>query len=65
MNRKLKQQDPARIANQAVRYVKSNPCCICSWEGACGVKYKGTCQIARFIRFSLYSGQEIKEKRDD
>lgn len=32
--------DVADETNQAIRYVKSNPCCICSCENFCPIKYK-------------------------
>jgi len=45
--------------NKAIRYVKYNPCCICSLEGRCGVKYKGTCKVLRQLRIRLFSVKEI------
>ena len=41
------------IANQAVRFLESYPCSICSCESFCGIKYKGCCKIARKIRLTL------------
>ena len=41
----MKKENSIKIANQAIKYVKSNPCSICSQESFCKVKYKGTCKI--------------------
>ena len=47
--------DTEETADQAIRYVKSNPCCVCSYENSrthecyAGVKYKGTCKVARTL----------------
>ena len=44
--------DSEETFNQAIRYVRSNPCCICSYEDSrthecrVGVKYKSTDAIA-------------------
>lgn len=54
MNPVMKKVNVADTVNQAIDYVRSNPCCICSCESFCGVKYKGTCRIARRLRMALY-----------
>lgn len=54
----MKKIDPVEVAKQAIEYARSNPCCICSCESWCGVKYKGTCKIARKIRLSLWHAKE-------
>ena len=53
MNPEMKNVNVDRVAEQAVKYVLSNPCAICSCESFCGVKYKGTCKIRRKIRLGL------------
>lgn len=50
-------------AKQAIDYVVSNPCCICSCEDFCGVKYKGTCRIRRKIRLCLWAAKEQAESK--
>ena len=52
--------DVAKTVNQALGYVRSNSCCICSYEGSCGIKYKGTCKVARELRLALLSAKECK-----
>ena len=59
--------DVTETVNQAIRYVKSNPCCLCSYENArthecrAGVKYKGTCKVYRTLKCKMHSIQEIEE----
>lgn len=53
--------DVANVTNQAIRYVKSNPCCICSCENFCPIKYKGTCKIWVNLKSALFSVDEVKE----
>lgn len=60
-NQIMKKINVAKTVNQAVEFVQSNPCHICSLEGICGVKYKGTCKIARGIRIALYSAKKMEE----
>ncbi len=57
----MKKINVAATINQAVEFVQSTPCHICSLEGFCGVKYKGTCKVARGIRLALYSAKKMKE----
>ena len=52
----MKEINPKEIAKQAIGFVHSFPCSICSLEGICGVKYKGTCKVMREIRINLYKG---------
>ena len=62
MNPEMKRMNFEKVAEQAVKYVLSNPCAICSCESFCGVKYKGTCKIRRKIRLRLYGIQEVKSE---
>lgn len=62
MNPVMKKVNVAKTVNQAIDYVRSNPCCICSCESFCGVKYKGTCKIARKIRLCLYAAKDRAEE---
>lgn len=58
MNKKIT-VDPVETSDQAIRYVRSNPCCICSYANSrtlecyAGVKYKGTCKVAQILRGEL------------
>lgn len=49
----MKERDSTQIVNQAIRFVKSNPCCICSNESFCEIKYKGTCKVWRDLKSKL------------
>ena len=49
----MKENDPSKIVNQAIRFVKSNPCCICSQESFCTVKYKGACKVWRELKSKI------------
>lgn len=62
MNKLMRKINADKTAKQAVEYVYSNPCCICSCESFCGVKYKGTCKIARKIRRCLYAAKDRAEE---
>ena len=53
--------DVALTTNQAIRFVKSNPCHICSCESFCNIKYKGTCPIWVNLKSALIDVQEVKE----
>ena len=53
--------DVADETNQAIRYVKSNPCCICSCENFCPIKYNGTCKIWVNLKSALFAVDEVKE----
>lgn len=53
--------DVANATNQAIRFVKSNPCHICSCKSFCNIKYKGTCQIWKNLKAALIDVQEVKE----
>lgn len=58
--------DIPETVNQAIRYVKSDPCCICSYEckdGSCrvGVKYKGTCKVYLQLKSRLSVISEMEE----
>lgn len=55
----IKGIDIKDTVNKAIKYVKSNPCCICSLEGRCGVKYKGTCKVRRQLMIRLCWVKEI------
>lgn len=51
--------DIEETSDQAIRGVRSNPCSICSYENSrthecnAGVKYRGTCKVARILRHEL------------
>ena len=62
MNPEMKRMNFDKVAEQAVKYVLSNPCAICSCEGICGVKYKGTCKIRRKIRFRLFKLKGVEDE---
>lgn len=49
----MKEHDTTQIVNKAIRFVKSNPCCICSRESFCEVKYKSTCKVWRELKLKL------------
>ena len=51
--------DVADSTNQAIRFVKSNPCCICSCENFCPIKYKGTCKIWINLKSALVDVKEV------
>ena len=53
--------DVADSTNQAIRYIKSNPCCICSCENFCPIKYKGTCKIWINLKSALFAVEEVNE----
>ncbi len=54
----MKNKSSIEIANQAIKYVKGNPCCICSQESFCEVKYKGTCKVYIALKCKLTHIQE-------
>lgn len=59
LNSKSKSKvDADYTAEQAIKYVKSNPCCICSYEPCCEIKYKGTCPIWRKLIIRLLALRE-------
>ncbi len=58
----MKKVDVDKVAEQAVEYVLSNPCAICSCESFCGVKYKGTCKIRRKIRLRLFKLKGVEDE---
>ena len=62
MNKAMEKLNPNTVAKQAIDYVVSNPCCICSCESFCGVKYKGTCRIGRKIRLCLWAAKNKAEE---
>ncbi len=62
MNKAMEKINPDTKAKQAIDYVVSNPCCICSCESFCGVKYKGTCRIRRKIRLCLWAAKTKAEE---
>lgn len=62
MNAQMKSINVARTVNQAIDYVRSNPCCICSCEAFCGVRYKGTCKIRRRLRIALLGAKKMEER---
>ena len=51
--------DVADETNQAIRFVKSNPCCICSCENFCPIEYKGTCKIWVNPKSALVDVKEV------
>lgn len=53
--------DVVNTTNQAIRFVKSNPCHICSCKSFCNIKYKGTCQIWKNLKAALIDVQEVEE----
>ena len=53
--------DVANVTNQAIRYVKSNPCCIRSCGDFRPIKYKGTCKIWINLKSALFAVEEVKE----
>lgn len=53
--------DVIDTTNQAIRFVKANPCGICSCESFCNIKYKGTCLIWVNLKSALIDVQEVKE----
>lgn len=61
MNQAMKKINADAMAKQAIDYVTSNPCCICSCESFCGVKYKNTCKIRRKIRLCLWAAKDRAE----
>lgn len=46
--------DADKTVHQALCYVLDNPCCICSYESLCNIRYKGTCEVWRKIKVKLY-----------
>lgn len=61
MNPEMRKINADAKAKQAIDYVTSNPCCICSCETFCGVKYKNTCKIRRKIRLCLWAAKDKAE----
>lgn len=53
--------DVVKTVNQAIGYVQSNPCCICSCEDFCNIRYKGTCKVWLKLKIQLLALREIKE----
>ena len=54
----MKKENSIEIANQAIKYVKNNPCCICSQESFCKVKYRGTCKVYIALKCKLMQTPE-------
>ncbi|PWL46844.1 MAG: hypothetical protein DBY45_01880 [Clostridiales bacterium] len=52
--------DVVSTVNQAIRFIKSCPCAICSRGWDCEIKYKGTCKVARELRIRLYGVEEME-----
>lgn len=48
--------------NKAIRYVKANPCIICTNMYLCGAKHKKTCKVRRQLIFRLYPVKEIDKE---
>ena len=67
MNKKIT-VDTVETSDQAIRYVRSNPCSICSYENHrthecnAGVKYKGTCKVVRILRNELWKLKTSDER---
>lgn len=62
MNQEMRKINPNAKAKQAIDYVISNPCCICSCESFCGIKYKNTCKIRRKLRLCLWAAKDKAEE---
>lgn len=60
-NRPITPREVANVVNQALDYVQSNPCCICSCEGICGIKYKGVCKVNRQLRIKFMKVERLEE----
>lgn len=59
---KLKIDVPYTV-NMAIRFVKDNPCVICSLEDSCKTKYKGTCIIWRELKARLIDVKEMEAEK--
>lgn len=63
--------DVREIADQAIRYVRSNPCSIFCFENSrthecnAGVKYKGTCKVNRTLRRELWKLKTSDEREHE
>jgi hypothetical protein len=63
--------DTVETSDQAIRYVRSNPCCICSYANSrtnkcyAGVKYRGTCKVARILRDELWKLRTSEERKEE
>lgn len=53
--------DDTLTVNQAIRFIKSSPCHICSCYSICTVKYKGTCSIFRKLKTALLTLREVND----
>ena len=60
MNKSEKELCETRCANQAINYIKSNPCFICPINYDCQIQYKKTCGIWQKIYDTLHDIKEIK-----
>jgi hypothetical protein len=62
--------DTEEISDQAIRYVRSNPCIICCYDDSkthkcnAGIKYKGTCKVARILRDELWKLRTSDERKE-
>ncbi len=60
--------DTIETSDQAIRYARQNPCCICPYahplknECYAGVKYRGTCKVARILRDELRKLRTSEER---
>lgn len=60
--------DTVETSDQAIRWVRSNPCCICSYENSkthecyAGVKYKGTCKVFQMLKTELLKLRTSEER---
>lgn len=61
-NKPTTPQEIVKTVNKALDYVRSNPCCICSYESFCGIKYKGVCKVARQLRIRILKGGKMEDK---
>lgn len=61
MNPIMRTMNANETAKQAIDYVISNPCCVCSCDGFCGIKYLNTCKIRRKIRVCLWAAKDKAE----
>lgn len=62
MNPIMRTINANETAKQAIDYVVSNPCCVCSCDGFCGIKYLNTCKIRRKIRVCLWAAKDKAEE---
>lgn len=63
--------DTEEISDQAIRYARSNPCCICCFENSrthecnAGIKYRGTCEVRRILLGELLKLRTSDERKEE